>query len=88
MHIGKVESVLQAISTGQVQGSGAAVAPAAIQAAPFVVRLRLDDREFAKRLPAGATGTAAIFTERVRPVHLIRRIVLRQIAIVNYVNPF
>lgn len=88
IHSGKVESVLQAISTGQVQTSGAAVTPVAVQAVPFVVRVRLDDQEFAKRLPAGATGTAAIFTERVRPVHLIRRIILRQIAIVNYVNPF
>ena len=88
IHTGTVESVLQAVSTGQVQTSGAAVAPAAIQAAPFVVRVRLDDQEFAKRLPAGATGTAAIFTERVRLAHVIRRVLLRQIAIVNYVNPF
>ncbi len=35
---------------------GAAVTPKAIQSAPFVVRVKLDDAEFASRLPAGATG--------------------------------
>ena len=39
-------------------------------AAPFVVRVRLDDEEVARRLPAGATGTAAIYTEAFsRPHH-------------------
>jgi len=85
---GKVETVLQAISTGQVQVSGLAVAPKAIDAAPFVVRVRLDDAKFAASLPAGATGTAAIFTNHVKVAHVIRRVILRQIAIINYINPF
>ncbi len=50
---GKVESVLQAIATGQVQTSGAAATPKTIQAAPFVVRIVLDDPEVARMLPAG-----------------------------------
>lgn len=85
---GKVESVLQAIASGQTQVSGAAVAPHEVQSAPFVVRVRLDDQAFANRLPAGSAGDAAIFTEHVKPAHLIRKVLLRQIAIVNYVNPF
>lgn len=85
---GKVESILQAVSTGQVQTSGAAVTPSAIRAAPFVVRVKLDDEAFARSLPAGSTGTAAIFTDRVKPAHLIRKVLLRQIAITNYINPF
>ncbi|HEY0234511.1 MAG TPA: efflux RND transporter periplasmic adaptor subunit [Afipia sp.] len=85
---GKVEAVLQAISTGQVQTSGGATTPRAIQAAPFVVRVKLDDPAFANRLPAGATGDAAIYTDRVKPAHVIRQVLLRQIAITNYVNPF
>jgi hypothetical protein len=52
-----------------------------------VIRVKLDDGDVAKRLPAGSTGTAAIFTEAVKPTHIIRK-VLRQIAILNYVNPF
>jgi RND family efflux transporter MFP subunit len=88
IYTGMVEGVLQAIATGQVQVSGAAAAPKPIQSAPFVVRVRLDDAEFAKRLPAGSTGTAAIFTDHVKPAHFIRRVLLRQLAILNYVNPF
>jgi RND family efflux transporter MFP subunit len=85
---GKVESVLQAIATGQALTSGTAVTPRAIEAAPFVVRVKLDDAEVARNLPAGATGTAAIYTEHLKPTHVVRRVILRQIAILNYVNPF
>jgi RND family efflux transporter MFP subunit len=85
---GKVETIFQAISTGQAQVSGTAVAPKEIQSAPFVVRVRLDDDALARRLPAGSTGTAAIFTEAVKPTHIIRKVLLRQIAILNYINPF
>jgi hypothetical protein len=41
-----------------------------------------------KRFPAGTTGLAAIFTDHVAISHMIRRVVLRQTAILNYVNPF
>lgn len=85
---GKVESVLQAIATGQTQTSGTAVMPRAIEAVPFVVRVRLDDADFANRLPAGSTGTAAIYTDHLKPTHVVRRVLLRQLAILNYVNPF
>jgi multidrug resistance efflux pump len=88
VYSGKVESVLQAIATGQVQTSGAAVVPKTVQAAPFVVRVKLDDKEFARRLPAGSAGDAAIFTDRVKAAHVIRKVILRQIAIMNYVLPF
>ncbi len=85
---GTVETVLQAVSTGQVQASGLAVSPKSVQAAPFIVRVRLDDEAFASTLPAGSAGDAAIFTEHVKPAHIIRRVLLRQIAITNYINPF
>jgi RND family efflux transporter MFP subunit len=88
IYTGKVESILQAVATGQTQTSGAAVLPKAIESVPFVVRLKMDDGEFVRRLPAGATGTAAIFTDHVKVSHIIRRVLLRQIAIINYVNPF
>jgi multidrug resistance efflux pump len=85
---GKVESVLQAIATGQTQTSGTAVAPRAIETAPFVVRVVLDDAAFARSLPARSTGDAAIFTDHLKPTHIVRKVLLRQIAILNYVNPF
>jgi RND family efflux transporter MFP subunit len=88
IYAGKVESVLQAVATGQTQTSGTAVLPKGIEAVPFVVRVKLDDDEFVRRLPAGSTGTAAIYTDHVKATHIIRRVLLRQIAITNYVNPF
>ncbi|HEX9586262.1 MAG TPA: efflux RND transporter periplasmic adaptor subunit [Bradyrhizobium sp.] len=88
IYTGKVESVLQAISTGQTQTSGLAVTPKGVQSVPFVVRVKLDDEDVAKQLPAGSTGTAAIFTEAVKATHVIRKVLLRQLAILNYVNPF
>jgi multidrug resistance efflux pump len=88
VHAGKVESILQAIASGQTETSGSAVTPKAIEAAPFVVRVKLDDAGVAQRLPAGATGTAAIFTDHVKVSHIIRRVLLRQVAILNYINPF
>lgn len=85
---GKVLEVLQALSTGQVQSSGLAVTPRAVEPAPFAVRIKLDDDNAARRLPAGSAGAAAIFTAHIKPAHIIRRVLLRQIAILNYVNPF
>jgi len=88
IHTGKVVAVIQAIASGQVQASGSAAAPRQLIAAPFAVRVKLDDDTLAARLPAGATGSAAIFTDHVQPAHVIRKVLLRQTAILNYVLPF
>lgn len=87
VHKGRVEAVLQAISVGQVQASGLAVTPGPLQAAPFAVRVKLDDPALLQSLPAGSVGDAAIFTARVTSTHVIRKVLLRQIAILNYVLP-
>jgi RND family efflux transporter MFP subunit len=88
IYTGRVESVLQAVASGQLQVSGQAVAPRGVQSAPFVIRVRLDDAGFAEALPAGSAGDAAIFTEHVKAAHVIRKVILRQLAILNYVLPF
>jgi RND family efflux transporter MFP subunit len=85
---GKVQSILQAVASGQLQVSGTAAAPKGVQAVPFVVRVTMDDDAVTRRLPAGAAGDAAIFTNRVKAAHIIRKVLLRQIAIVNYVWPY
>lgn len=84
----RVETVLQALASGQTQISGQAVTPVKIFADPFVVLIRLDDAKSAQRLPAGTAGDAAIFTDHLKPTHIIRRVMLRMTAILNYVNPF
>ena len=71
-----------------MQASGLAVTPKAIESAPFGVRIALDDADVTRRLPAGSTGQAAIYTDHVKVSHIIRRVLLRQVAILNYVNPF
>jgi RND family efflux transporter MFP subunit len=88
VYAGKVESVLQAVASGQVQTSGLAATTKEIVSAPFAVRIRLDDAAIARRLPAGSTGDAAIFTEHVKVAHVVRKVLLRQTAITNYINPF
>lgn len=88
IHTGRVETVLQAVSTGQVKPSGLAVTPTQVLAAPFVVRVKLDDHTLTQQLPAGAAGDAAIFTDHVKPAHIVRRVMLRMMAILNYINPF
>jgi len=88
VYTGRVEAVIQAVASGQTQVGGVALAPTELQAAPFVVRVKLDDQEIMRRLPAGSTGLAAIFTDHVTMTHVIRRVVLRQTAILNYINPF
>ena len=84
---GKVVSLLEATATGQVLTSGTAVAARQVTAAPFVVRSSFDDAKLAA-LPAGTAGDAAIYTQHIKPAHVIRKVILRQIAILNYVNPF
>ena len=53
-----------------------------------MARIRLDDTEIVTRLPAGSTGDAASYTDHVKMAHVVRKVLLRQIAITNYVNPF
>ena len=78
VYAGKVQSILQAVSSGQVAASGQAVTPKDVQAAPFVVRVKLDDDSVARQLPAGSAGDAAIFTDRIKAAHFIRKVLLRQ----------
>jgi hypothetical protein len=72
----------------QTQVSGVAVAPKGIEAAPFIVRVKLDNLDFVNRLPAGSAGAAVIYTGHLKPTRVVRRVILRQIAILNYINPF
>ena len=58
---------------------------AVLQAAPFRVRIKLDDQDVEDHLPAGRTGVAAVFTERANS-RVIRRVMLRQTVSVDYVD--
>jgi RND family efflux transporter MFP subunit len=85
---GKVVALLPATALGQTQASGTAVGAVNVQATPFVVRVALDDPAIAARLPAGTTGTAAIYTASAKPTQIIRHVMMHMSAWLNYINPF
>lgn len=84
---GKVESVVMASSQGQVSMSGNMTAPKALAAVPFVVRLLVDDQQLMSRLPAGALADVAVYTDQGASTHVIRKVMLRMTAWMNYVIP-
>ena len=53
----------------------------------FPVRIKLEDESLTKRLPTGAIGTAAVYSEKFEAIHVIRKVMLRMESILNYVNP-
>ena len=56
--------------------------------APYAVLLELDDESvIPDQIPGGVAGTAAIYTESVQATHVIRKIMLRMEAWMNYINP-
>ena len=79
--------VLPVTAQGQVQVTGSAAAPMSTSAGPFFVRLKLDDAELEKRLRAGSIGSAAIYTSEIQAAHVIRKVMIRLDAIMNYVDP-
>jgi len=85
---GHVVTLLPAIALGQGQASGTAIQPVNIRALPFAVRVALDDPALAAQLPVGATGEAAIYTDSVKLTHIIRRVMIRMSAWLNYIVPF
>ena len=88
VYTGRVVTFLQATALGQQAASGSAVRPIDILPVPFVVRVELDDGPTAALLPAGAIGEGAIYTQSASPTHVIRRIMIRMTAYMNYVLPF
>ena len=83
-----VESIVPGSALGQISPTGQL--PVAIQEVhgPLFVRLKLDDEQLAKKLPAGATGEVAIYSSKGKPSHMIRKVIIRTTAIMNYIVPF
>jgi multidrug resistance efflux pump len=84
---GTVDKVFQIASQGQAMVSGGAAVGGPVQAEPFLVRVTLDDASDAVGLPAGAVGTATIYTDSVAATHIIRKVMIRMESIMNYVIP-
>ena len=41
-----------------------------------------------RALPAGTAGTAAIYTSSVTMTHIIRKVMIRMEAYLNFINPW
>jgi len=55
---------------------------------PFAVILELDDNSIdLTDVPGGASGTAAIYTDSVSATHVIRKVMMRMEAWMNYIKP-
>ena len=85
---GTVEYVIRGVSQGQVSPTGILAAPREVVPAPFPVRVTLDDDSVAEKLPAGAVGSAAIYTGPLPAIYMIRRVMIWMDAWLNYVVPF
>jgi multidrug resistance efflux pump len=85
---GKVDSVIWASGQGQLTPGGTLPTEAQPQpAGRFAVRVQLtDDVMQSHKLPAGASGAAAIYTDHGKPFQIIRKVVLRWYTWLNYIK--
>jgi len=94
-----VENILPITRQGQLSPTGEVpLAPVAQDAPlPFGVILELENDTFEKaglevldisNIPGGARGTGAIYTESSQVTHIIRKVMIRMEAWLNYINPY
>jgi multidrug resistance efflux pump len=80
-----VDSIIWAQAQGQVEASGDL--PRTTFVAPpgrFPVKLVVADHDKDLFLAAGARGATAIYTEHIKPVHLVRKVLLRVSSYFDY----
>jgi multidrug resistance efflux pump len=85
-----VTGIINVNSAAQLQPSGILPDVPSMQdpVLPFGVILELDNPSIdLAKIPGGATGTAAIYTDSVVATHLIRKVMMRMEAWLNYVKP-
>lgn len=85
---GKVESVIRATGEGQLDATGLLPTTGQKMAAariPVKIIVSEEDRQ-RYDLPAGASGAAAIYTDRVASFQIVRRVMIRWYAWLNYLK--
>jgi multidrug resistance efflux pump len=80
-----VDSIIWAQGQGQVAQSGV-LPPGAFPQVPgrFPVKLDVADKDRDLFLAAGAAGDAAIYTDHVEAIHILRKVLIRVGSITNY----
>jgi multidrug resistance efflux pump len=83
---GKVDSIIWAQGQGQMPQSGTLPMTGVLNAPPgrFPVKFDIEDKDKEVFMAAGAAGAAAIYTDRLAAIHIIRMVVLRVGAYTNY----
>jgi hypothetical protein len=83
---GKVDSVVWAIGQGQLPASGTLPLSGVMAQPPgrYAVKFDIAQRDKELFLAAGAAGDAAIYTEHLHAVHIIRKVILRVGSYLNY----
>jgi len=81
-----VDSIVWAQGQGQVAQSGALPQTGAFPQVPgrFPVKLNVADKDRELFLAAGANGDAAIYTNHVEAIHVLRKVLIRVGSITNY----
>jgi multidrug resistance efflux pump len=84
---GRVEAIIPATGQGQLPPSGT------LQewtdqpiAGRFGVRLKLDEQFGDLPLTAGASGVAAVYTDRAQAIRIVRKVVIRMNSWLNYIG--
>jgi len=83
---GKVDSVIWAQGQGQLPVSGA-LPTAGLTAMPpgrYAVKFNIAERDREEFLAAGAAGDAAIYTDHLHAIHIIRKVIIRVGSYLNY----
>ena len=83
---GKVDSIIWATGAGQLPASGTLPMTGVLAAPPqrFAVKFDIADRDKELFMAPGAAGAAAIYTDRAHAIHIIRKVILRVGALLNY----
>jgi multidrug resistance efflux pump len=84
---GRVEAIVPATGQGQLPPSGTLMAWTD-QPIPgrFGVRLKIDDQYADLPLTAGASGVAAVYTDRAQAIRIVRQVVIRMTSWLNYIG--
>jgi len=82
----KVDSIVWAQGQGQLPPSGTIPMTGVLTAPPgrFAVKFDIADKDKELFLAAGAAGDAAIYTEHLAAIHIIRKVILRVGAYTSY----
>ena len=85
----KVDSVVWAQGQGQLQASGTVPMSGVVAQPPgrYAVKFDIAERDRQLFLAAGAAGQAAIYTDHLHALHIIRKVILRVGSYLNYLIP-